>query len=104
MYMKKGLRAGALADGISVAYVLVVLLSVPAQKTASVVENASTVGVPGWLVAGVMFIATALCHFWRHQTYCKNYGYFIPLWRCFISLRHGALYSLTATLWVVLWY
>lgn len=59
MYMKKGLRAGGLAMAWAIAYVLVVLVSVPAQ-TASVVDNASVVGIPNWVTAGIMFVATAL--------------------------------------------
>ncbi|HIZ76515.1 MAG TPA: amino acid carrier protein [Firmicutes bacterium] len=85
MYMKKGLRAGALAMVWSVAYVLVVLLSVPAQ-TASVVENASTVGVPGWLVAGIMFIATALVIFGGIKRIAKITDILVPFMALFYFL------------------
>lgn len=59
MYMKKGLHAGVLAMVWAVAYVLVCLVSVPAQ-TASVVATANVAGIPSWVTVVVMFVATAL--------------------------------------------
>jgi AGCS family alanine or glycine:cation symporter len=96
MYMKKGLHAGALAMVWAVAYVLVVLVSVPAQ-TSSVVATAATVGVPNWVTAMIMFVATALVIYGGIKRISKFTEILVPFMALFyfvtawiIILAHGS--------------
>ncbi len=96
MYMKKGLRAGGLAMTWAIAYVLVVLFSVPAQ-TASVVATASTAGVPNWVTTAIVFVTTAVVLYGGIKRIGKFAQVLVPFMALFyfvstwiIILTHGS--------------